>query len=376
MRVAIVTLGDSDSVATWSGTPHFATNQIKKHFPDAEVIYTKRLDKLFMNVGRVGRKLGWDCLREPLVARLYGASVDSALEKVSPDVLISIGATYKLAYMKWSGRVVHVSDALFDTIVKTHDNYAKSGRRTLKLGNSLQQRMLDKADLLLLTSHWAREGALSAYELDPERVKVVPLGANVEDPGDQVLDRGPDRLKILFVGNNWEKKGGPRLLDVFGAVRRRLPDAELHIVGCNPFSSDPPRGLFVHGFLDKRNEVERNRLRDLYQGSSLLCVLSLHEAYGLVYCEAAAHGLPAMANDTGGVSTIIADKVTGRVFRRDDSAEAIAEEICELWQDGSRYSTMRKAARERFRESLSWTAWGMALRQELEQLNGSTTRLE
>ena len=38
----------------------------------------------------------------------------------------------------------------------------------------------------------------------------------------------------MFVGYDWERKGGPVLMEAFDRVVRAIPDAELWVVGCAP----------------------------------------------------------------------------------------------------------------------------------------------
>ena len=48
------------------------------------------------------------------------------------------------------------------------------------------------------------------------------------------------------------------------------------------------------------------------------------EGFGLVYLEAAAHGLPVVAHDVGGVSEAVADGVTGLLVPPDRPAQLAA----------------------------------------------------
>ena len=45
--------------------------------------------------------------------------------------------------------------------------------------------------------------------------------------------------QILFVGVDWQRKGGPELIEAFKRVLQKHPDARLAIVGCSPELSTP-----------------------------------------------------------------------------------------------------------------------------------------
>jgi hypothetical protein len=82
-------------------------------------------------------------------------------------------------------------------------------------------------------------GSLSAYSLitqyqiPEEKVFTVYSGSNVNNEID--LNSYKTFTKnILFVGVEWERKGGPMLLKIFEKVLVKHPDASLTIVGCSP----------------------------------------------------------------------------------------------------------------------------------------------
>lgn len=62
--------------------------------------------------------------------------------------------------------------------------------------------------------------------------------------------------------------------------------------------------------------IPDDELSDLYEGADIFAMTSINleqsvEGFGLVYLEAAAHGLPVVAHDVGGVPEAVIDGVTG-----------------------------------------------------------------
>jgi glycosyltransferase involved in cell wall biosynthesis len=57
------------------------------------------------------------------------------------------------------------------------------------------------------------------------------------------------------------------------------------------------------------------------------------EPFGLVGLEAAAHGVPAVAFDTGGISEWLTDGVNGRLVSEYGSAEALGAVLADLLRD-------------------------------------------
>jgi glycosyltransferase involved in cell wall biosynthesis len=75
---------------------------------------------------------------------------------------------------------------------------------------------------LVTWSAWAKKGLVDEYEVPAEKVTVIPPGVHVREwlnPRPRVLHDGP--VKILFVGGDFERKGGLLLLEAFRAVQAR-----------------------------------------------------------------------------------------------------------------------------------------------------------
>jgi len=102
---------------------------------------------------------------------------------------------------------------------------------------------------------------------------------------------------ILFVAGSLRgRKRGGMMLDAFAAVRRVIPDAELHIV--SPERVDAP-GVVCHQALDPPE------LARLYRRSWLLCSTSSYEGFGIPYIEAMASGVPVVSTPNPGAQEIL-----------------------------------------------------------------------
>jgi glycosyltransferase involved in cell wall biosynthesis len=120
-----------------------------------------------------------------------------------------------------------------------------------------------------------------------------------------VAGRDWSRPRFLFVGLDWERKNGPALLAAFAALRERVPDAHLDVVGGHPrLEAD---GVTGHGRLDLADPDDRARMRALYESATVFVMPSLHEPLGLSHIEAAAAGIPSIGTTNGGARTFIAD---------------------------------------------------------------------
>ncbi|MEO6876728.1 MAG: hypothetical protein ABI222_18100, partial [Opitutaceae bacterium] len=94
--------------------------------------------------------------------------------------------------------------------------------------------------LSFFSSDWAQTEAARDYGVPAERMAVVPFGANLRDAPSftdvagwiEARQRVP--LRLLFLGKEWDRKGGPDALALVHALHARGLPATLDIVGCEP----------------------------------------------------------------------------------------------------------------------------------------------
>ncbi|MGH7503041.1 MAG: glycosyltransferase, partial [Longimicrobiales bacterium] len=97
-------------------------------------------------------------------------------------------------------------------------------------------------------------------------------------------------------------------------------------------------------------------------------VPSRAENYGIVFCEAAAFGVPSVTTDIGGIPTIVRHRQTGFTLPRESAAEAFAATIESTFADPERYRDMALAARAHYRDRLNWDAFGARFMEIVKQV--------
>jgi len=192
-------------------------------------------------------------------------------------------------------------------------------------------------------SESSRTTVVTQYGVPAERAVCVgggPVAALAVEPD---ADRYR-RQNIVFVGYDWERKGGPEVVDAFAQVRRQLPNATLTIVGASPAISQA--GVDVVGPVPP-TEVGRFLGR-----ASAFCMPSRREPFGLVYIEAMHAGLPVVARRQGAVLDFVIDEQTG--FLVDQDPRALADALVRLLRDPDRCAEMGKRARTLVETRYTW----------------------
>src|SRR5262249_6171533 len=150
------------------------------------------------------------------------------------------------------------------------------------------------------------------------------------------------------------RKGQDNLVRAFPAIRRRVPDTALLLVGGGPNRSTVERlaheaGVERHVVLT--GSIPWEELPMYYAAGDVYAMpcrtrgqgLDV-EGLGIVYLEASATGLPVVAGDSGGAPDAVREGETGFVVGGRDIA-AIADRVARLLEDGSLASRMGAAGR-------------------------------
>src|SRR5262249_28478923 len=120
-----------------------------------------------------------------------------------------------------------------------------------------------KMTAIFTFSEYLRESFIHEYGVSPARVHNIGGGINLTDLPEPSTNKDYRASRILFIGTEFKRKGGPQLLEAFRVVRESIPSAELHIVGPVQVDNLPP-GAFSHGHLSKNDPTQRLRLESLF----------------------------------------------------------------------------------------------------------------
>jgi glycosyltransferase involved in cell wall biosynthesis len=166
-------------------------------------------------------------------------------------------------------------------------------------------------------------------------VAVIPPGVDTRAwaPG----ERAHGLPRLLFVGGDFERKGGNLLLDVF---RRRLR-GRATLVLVTPAHVPLEDGVEVH----RNAKPNSPELRALYAGADLFVLPTRGDCLPLVCLEALASGLPLVASNVGGIPDAVKPGETGALVPPGD-AKALGDALEALVSDNPARREMSRRARE------------------------------
>jgi glycosyltransferase involved in cell wall biosynthesis len=135
------------------------------------------------------------------------------------------------------------------------------------------------------------------------------------------LGRTADERVVLFIGNEFGRKGLPLILDAMG---RLDASSHLHVVGGTPDLVAQASSAAATAGLRERVHFEGPHPdpRPWLRAADALVMPSAYESFGLVVLEALASGVPVVATPTGCVPDLVVDGINGAVIEATPAALA------------------------------------------------------
>lgn len=331
---------------------HFALVHVERqHWPRWHPLLVRLVLKL--TGGRCD--LGWFTP----YTRLATLAMRRRLARARPDVVFAISAGELILALGDDYRIVNVADATGPLLTGYYPGYAgmaPARRRRIDAGSL---RSVRRSVLSIFPSAWACEGTVADCGLGPHEVAEIPFGANLETGAVARSRSLAWPLRLLFVGYDWQRKGGHL---VSGAVRQLMAEGlsvSLDVVGCErPAGEAPCPAIRFHGRIDKDRPDHRALLQLLYADAHLFVMPTRAEAFGVVFAEAAAHGVPCIALRTGGVPSAVLHGETGWLLDPAAGAVDLAAAIRHIVDDPALYGALSANALADAAGRLNWSVWG------------------
>lgn len=171
---------------------------------------------------------------------------------------------------------------------------------------NLEAEIYANAQIIFTMSNNISQVLSEKYKIPNSKIVKVNCGCNV--PPEELLkipitiNRYKNK-KILFVGKEWDRKGGPELIKAFSILKRLHPSAQLIICGCTP--------KIRESNVEIVGKIPLEKVILHYAQSSIFCLPSKQEPFGIVWLEAMLSGLPIIALSLGAAKDFVIEKKTG-----------------------------------------------------------------
>jgi phosphatidylinositol alpha-mannosyltransferase len=255
--------------------------------------------------------------------------------------------------------VVHVHEPLIPTLgwlalsldkptVATFHADPPGWARTLYKTAPIVGRGLRRARLTAVS-----ETAAAAIPPAWGEVRIIP---NAIDTASYALPVGKVIRRVCFLGRDEPRKGLDVLLRAWPAIRERIPEAELEVVGASRPDTGP--GIEYKG---RVSAGEKKRI--LATSTVYVAPNTGGESFGLVIAEAMAAGCAVVCSDLPAFRDVLGD--TGRLVPVGD-VNRLADAVSELLSVPDEALSLGRAAQHRAR-MFDWDVVGAAYRQAYEE---------
>lgn len=260
-------------------------------------------------------------------------------------------------------------------VASTHGH--EVGWSMLPVARNALRRIGNDADVVTFVSRYTRGRFASAFGPNASLEHLAP-GVDTDrfqpDPAARAHLRERyhlgDRPVVLCLSRLVPRKGQDMLIHALPAIRRRIPDTTLAIVGGGPYletlrrlaqQHDVAEHVVFTGGVPAAELPAHHAMADVFAMPCRTRGAGLDvEGLGIVYLEASACGIPVVAGMSGGAPETVLDGQTGTVVDGTD-VSSVAAAVGDLLADPGRAAAMGVAGRHWAVDNWQWRDKGARL---------------
>jgi glycosyltransferase involved in cell wall biosynthesis len=297
--------------------------------------------------------------------RQIARAVDEAALSHNPDVIFTIN-TVAMAYCQSQFPLVCRLDT---TLMGHHVQWPIFSEFEYRRMLAWEKKSVRRASLVITYSEWSAGILQDYYHVPRERILVIPDPASLPP---QVVPQKVDSrsnemspLHLLLVGRDYDRKGIDIAIRIVESLNESGVPTELRIVGLKKEDTSFVRYM---GLFNKTIESQLEAYVEQYEWAHFLLHPSRFDPGGIVASEAAAFGVPAITNASGGMATTVKHNISGFVLPKDSPAEDYVTAINKCLNDPAGYVELRRRTRQRYDEELNWDVSGRKLFQAIQKI--------
>lgn len=289
----------------------------------------------------------------------------------SVDLIFAPFSSTALYYLKTEKKIIYLSDATFAAMLDYYPEFSNLTQKSIREGNLIEKTAMNKASAIILSSDWAKDSAIKDYGIKEEKINVIEFGANLDEDDIQINKaKKSGELNMLFLGVDWERKGGAIALDACKYINNNGLKCTLNIVGiknldCNIESLDYLNNI---GFLNKNDKSQYGKLIETIQYCDCLLLPTKAECSAIAFAESSAFGLPIFSHHTGGISNYVEDGINGYLLALGSSGNDFGDKIIDCYNSGELEQMSAKAI-DLYQSKLNWAVWGKRTKEVLDQMS-------
>ena len=220
----------------------------------------------------------------------------------------------------------------------------------------LEKIALSHLSIIIPNSDYVSKIIKNNYNISEDRIYAIHKSVDYRRFGKKSEIKKETFPIILFVGGNFFRKGLPSLIKATPEVIKKFPNTLVYIIGkdknekkivslCKKYNV-----IKNYKFLDW---VSYEKIVNYYKIADVFVMPSLIEAFGIVFLEAMAAGVPVIGGNVGGTKELIQNEENGLLVNPNDHKK-IASSIIRLLENNvlrkkiieNGYKTIKKYSAE------------------------------
>ena len=300
MKKQLIVLYEEDKINpknTWSGTSYQLRESLNEYY---DVIFIDSKDSAFASIiKKISKKIERKTASyffKPLYEKLHEIEINNKLKQYKdiPVLEICENVIVKNDFYLYRDMAYACYEYVHEKLKNDQNNYGHGmlnslSKKALENRIKREEKLEEKAKGIFFMGQWVVDLMKDKYPNMKDKFIYAGGGLNNEFVEYIKPNKEIDNT-ILFVGIDFKRKGGELLLKTFKILKEQYnKEAKLIIAGSNEIKKE--EGITVLG------KVDRKILCEYFNNSTVFCMPSRFEAYGLVFIEALCFGLPIVSYD-------------------------------------------------------------------------------
>lgn len=250
-------------------------------------------------------------------------------------------------------------DASLAAALQYYDLFGRDQITTIPTDSAILQQVaseqiaaLQQLSGMFVMGRWFRDYLVDSGTLPEHRVHWV--GGGIDDSYQTIphrsLREARQRRRVLFIGSELRRKGGEAVVAAMEKLNRH-GTRPLRLTVAGPVRW--PLATAPSDWLDFRGALPRDEIQKLFQSHDLLVMPSRYEAYGKVFLEARACGIPCIGRDAFAMPELIEPPAGGALWKTDDISD-LADLILSVL-DNDRLNEYCSNSAAQFAKDHSWS---------------------
>tara|TARA_A100001011_G_scaffold395245_2_gene489688 strand:- start:2060 stop:3193 length:1134 start_codon:yes stop_codon:yes gene_type:complete len=363
MIIGIISRSNLDDKVYWSGTTHFIYTKLKS-YKNVEIVRIDGLNNTIRKISAFKReylkffkKIKYDETYNKMVAKNFAKQISLKLEKQKIDFLLVFDSSL-ISYLNTKIPIILWTDLLYSDYYNHYFHNEKILKETKKSIKALEKRAISNCFRIFLSSKWALNKAKIKYKNMSSKFRLLNIGPNLRQNLNQkkinkfIEKRSKKKLSLITLSVHWKRKGLDKLIKLNKILIKKGVESKLTIIGLKKKIND--NNIKVINFINKNSHKGEDKISRHLIKNHFHLLFSNSEAYGISLVEANSRGLPNISFEVGGISHIVKNNINGKLFKKEDNLELIANYIIKKFKNNKEYKKLAKNSYKNYRKKFSY----------------------